>query len=282
MARVVHVPVPVAGTRSLARSAARTSRLCRGDEGVSLGATPCRVGLAWTSAGDRVHLRGMVGARAVAGIEGTGSADEGGEGQAPWLAPSLVNSAPARLVLSLVAAAGVAQGANIAGVQALGAAHVMLFATFFGATMWTTFVAGILMFKNLPRRTFGKLQAKLFPAYFLLASACLLGTLVTACLLPGVWSGCPTAFFRVGHPVNNLAAGVALSLLNYLVLEPKATEVMLSRHAMQDAGVASGDDAMKALGAKFGKLHGASSMANLGALCAGVGHAVWVASKLAF
>ena len=56
----------------------------------------------------------------------------------------------------------------------------------------------------------------------------------------------------------------------------------VSFHALQDSGVAAGDDAMKALGAKFGKLHGASSMANLGALCAGVGHVVWMASKLAF
>jgi len=218
-----------------------------------------------------------VGVRAV-----VGEAMEGEGEEQPWLAPSVVNSAPARLALSTVAAVGVAQGASLAGVQALAAAHVLLFATFLGSTVWTTFVAGILMFKNLPRRTFGKLQAKLFPAYFLLASACLVGSLATACMLPGVWSGCPTAFFRIGHPVNNLAAGVALSLLNFLVLEPKATEVMLSRHALQDSGVAAGDDAMKALGAKFGKLHGASSMANLGALCAGVGHVVWMASKLAF
>ena len=35
---------------------------------------------------------------------------------------------------------------------------------------YTTFVLGITMFKNLPRQTFGKLQAKLFPKYFLLST----------------------------------------------------------------------------------------------------------------
>jgi hypothetical protein len=34
----------------------------------------------------------------------------------------------------------------------------------------TTFVAGITMFKNLPRRVFGTLQSKLFPLYFRLCS----------------------------------------------------------------------------------------------------------------
>ncbi len=43
--------------------------------------------------------------------------------------------------------------------------------------------AGITMFKNLPRQTFGKLQSKLFPLYFILSTgmtAVLLGTLCFA------------------------------------------------------------------------------------------------------
>ena len=48
--------------------------------------------------------------------------------------------------------------------------HLLSFGTWFGTVMHTTFVAGITMFKNLPRRTFGKLQSKLFPLYFQLCT----------------------------------------------------------------------------------------------------------------
>jgi hypothetical protein len=48
--------------------------------------------------------------------------------------------------------------------------HVLSFATWFGTVVYTTFIAGITMFKNLPRRTFGTLQSKLFPLYFQLCT----------------------------------------------------------------------------------------------------------------
>lgn len=51
--------------------------------------------------------------------------------------------------------------------------HVLAFGTWFGTVAYTTFVAGITMFRNLPRRTFGQLQAKLFPKYFALSSIAL-------------------------------------------------------------------------------------------------------------
>lgn len=49
--------------------------------------------------------------------------------------------------------------------------HLLAFATWFGTVVYTTFIAGITMFKNLPRRTFGTLQSKLFPLYFQLCTA---------------------------------------------------------------------------------------------------------------
>ncbi len=48
--------------------------------------------------------------------------------------------------------------------------HLLSFATWFGTVVYTTFVAGITMFKNLPRRIFGTLQSKLFPLYFQLGT----------------------------------------------------------------------------------------------------------------
>lgn len=63
---------------------------------------------------------------------------------------------------------------------------VMLFtfAAWFGASFWVSFVAGLVMFNNLPRHVFGKLQAKLFPAYFKyslwMMLVCLAATVVEA------------------------------------------------------------------------------------------------------
>ena len=44
--------------------------------------------------------------------------------------------------------------------------HLLSIAMVVGIGDWTTFVFGIVAFKNLPRQTFGQLQAKLFPKYF--------------------------------------------------------------------------------------------------------------------
>jgi len=58
--------------------------------------------------------------------------------------------------------------------KAAATANLLSFGTWFGTVVYTTFVAGITMYKNLPRQTFGKLQAKLFPKYFSLCSITIL------------------------------------------------------------------------------------------------------------
>lgn len=65
--------------------------------------------------------------------------------------------------------------------RAAATVHLLSFATWFGTVVYTTFVAGITMFKNLPRRVFGKLQSKLFPLYFRLCSV-LIGVQVRSAL----------------------------------------------------------------------------------------------------
>lgn len=40
--------------------------------------------------------------------------------------------------------------------RALGFVHLLAFGTFLGTNIWTTFVAGLTMFKNLPRQVRGK------------------------------------------------------------------------------------------------------------------------------
>ena len=73
------------------------------------------------------------------------------------------------IVLS-IALAGQSPLSSALSAQAAATIHLLSFGTWFGTMAYTTFVLGITMFKNLPRQTFGKLQAKLFPKYFLLST----------------------------------------------------------------------------------------------------------------
>ena len=40
--------------------------------------------------------------------------------------------------------------------------HLFSFSSWFGCSMWISFVGGLVMFNNLPRHVFGRLQSKLF------------------------------------------------------------------------------------------------------------------------
>jgi hypothetical protein len=66
---------------------------------------------------------------------------------------------------ALVGAAVLAQSqSTLLSRKTLALIHLLAFGTWFGSVVYTTFVAGITMFKNLPKKTFGKLQAKLVSA----------------------------------------------------------------------------------------------------------------------
>lgn len=152
--------------------------------------------------------------------------------------------------------------------------HLLSFASWFGCSMWVSFVAGIVMFKTLPRHTFGKLQSKLFPAYFQFSLL-----MICVCLMTS-----PKAFGKIG---NSLWVILATVLLNLVYLEPKTTKIMFERHVVErrlgtgheigqikpsDPEKAN-DPELRALSKKFGMFHGMSSLSNLVALCAGC---VWL------
>jgi len=107
----------------------------------------------------------------------TGMGSDEKETAAAWTKPRLHNSAAFRSVaiLGAIAAAGWTTNSPLARLssQATASLHLFSYATWFGTMAYTTFVAGITMFRNLPRQTFGKLQAKLFPKYFQLSSVCI-------------------------------------------------------------------------------------------------------------
>jgi hypothetical protein len=189
-----------------------------------------------------------------------------------WTKQRLHNTAAFRsaAILGALALAFTKSPVKLLSGQASASVHILSFGTWFGMVAYTTFIAGITMFKNLPRKTFGKLQAKLFPKYFFLSSVTLILQLVT---LPSL---------TVAVKKSTIVLGVALgmTLLNQFYLEPLSTNNMMERYRLEDTPGGKDTDEYKQHKASFGKLHGMSSLTNLIALCAGVVHAVYIASAL--
>jgi Domain of unknown function (DUF4149) len=147
--------------------------------------------------------------------------------------------------------------------------HLLSFASWFGCSMWVSFIAGIIMFQNLPRHVFGRLQAKLFPAYFLYSAVLIAISIFTATAL--------------GWNNKSLVVIEMTILANLVYFEPKTTSVMYERHVVErklgtghEVGqlkpsdpTKANDPELKRLSKQFGMLHGLSSLMNLCAL--GVG-----------
>ena len=152
--------------------------------------------------------------------------------------------------------------------------HLYAMAAYFGCSCWVSFVAGLVMFKSLPRHTFGKLQSKLFPAYFRFTSGCLAVALMSL----GAGSDIGQADKdRRGTSILLLGSALALQLLNMLWLEPVTTRIMFKRHIVErefgtgheigqltpDNPEARRSDELQRLTRKFGMWHGLSASANL-------------------
>lgn len=150
--------------------------------------------------------------------------------------------------------------------------HLLAVSSWFGCSVWVSFVAGIIMFQTLPRHVFGRLQAKLFPAYFQFSTV----TLVVAIATSGVLMDNDN---NESLPYSLLVI-LACTLLNLLYFEPATTRVMYQRHAVEkrlgtghEIGKLKPEDPQKAkdpqlvaLSKTFGMLHGISSLLNLVAL----------------
>ena len=189
-----------------------------------------------------------------------------------WTKKRVHNTAAFRSLslLGVLALAGFTSRASLPS-QVMATLHLLSFATWFGSVAYTTFIAGITMFKNLPRQTFGKLQAKLFPKYFSLGSITLVLQLITASVLPSAIKPLAT---------KTLALALVMNLSNQLYLEPKSTDNMMRRYELEGQSGGQETEEYKTLKASFGKFHGMSSLTNLIALCAGVFHAVVLSRML--
>ena len=190
--------------------------------------------------------------------------------QGDMLEPSLANN-PVVRVASIVAitALSAKAGGVLLSTKLLAFAHMMAFGMWFGTLGWTSTVFGIVAFRNLPRQTFGKLQSKLFPKYFAVTGAMPLLLIGTLYSLSG---GAP-----VMHEIKLLGIAALTAFANIAVAEPKATEVMFERYALENEPASERDEArISALKKTFGKWHGISSLLNLVNLVCAVGHAFYL------
>ncbi|XP_062183525.1 uncharacterized protein LOC133887553 isoform X1 [Phragmites australis] len=99
-------------------------------------------------------------------------------------------------------------------------AHLLSFATSWGAALWASFIGGIIMLKNLPRHQFGNLQSKMFPAYFTLISACA-AISVAAFAYPHPWK---TTSAVERYQLGFLLSALGCNLSNLLVFTPMTIE----------------------------------------------------------
>lgn len=146
----------------------------------------------------------------------------------------------------------------------------------FGTHIWVGAIAGITMFKTLPRRTFGKVNSKLFPRYALLHTG-------TSLIAMYTWlHHNPMPVSAVLHDVEGrmLMVNIAANLVNSMWLINYTTNIMQQMYAREvelelpnEVGKHSelktkGNDDDKKLLRSFGISHGVAmlmSWASLGA-----------------
>eukprot|EP00389_Voromonas_pontica_P015615 GDKH01024363.1.p1 GENE.GDKH01024363.1~~GDKH01024363.1.p1 ORF type:complete len:199 (+),score=35.10 GDKH01024363.1:155-751(+) len=148
--------------------------------------------------------------------------------------------------------------------ESINSIATLAWGTMFGTKLWVSFVAGIIMMRNLPRHAFGRVQSNLFPAYFnVLATAGGVLALATPTQTPMLRHSAQVALFGV--------------LLNLLILSPWTTKLMFRRHQIEkryglgekleddaEAKKKSKDDPeLRKLNKSFGMAHGLSMLANL-------------------
>ncbi|XP_020102263.1 transmembrane protein 205 [Ananas comosus] len=176
-------------------------------------------------------------------------------------------------------------------VSAAKLAHLLCFATAWGAALWVTFIGGIVMFKNLPRHQFGNLQSKMFPAYFMLVSVCAAVSVAAFAYLHPWKSASSLEHYQLGF----LVAALGFDLSNLLVFTPMTIEMMKKRHKIErdlsigeevgwskNVEVAKSNPNLAAMNKKFGMIHGLSSLANILAFGSLAMHSWYLAGKIQF
>ncbi|GKU86989.1 hypothetical protein SLEP1_g1452 [Rubroshorea leprosula] len=168
--------------------------------------------------------------------------------------------------------------------------HLLSFSIAWGSALWVTFIAGVIMFKNMPRHQFGNLQSKMFPAYFSMVGICCAISVASFGYLHPWKSSSTAEKYQLGF----LAAALTFNLINLFVFSPMTLEMMKQRHKVEKEEHSIGDEIgwsknkevakvnpkLAAMNKKFGMIHGLSSLANIMAYGSLGMHSWYLASKL--
>jgi hypothetical protein len=196
----------------------------------------------------------------------------------PLFSPTTADNKAVKILAPLAAIALVAAGSGFFPARLAAFAHLTAYSTYLGTIIWNTFFVGLTMFKVLAglgqRQAFGKVQSKLFPAYFALTTGCVAVMLATAAMAGSVTEP---------KVLGVLSVSLALSLVNWLGIEPIATKLMFERYDLESLPAAEKTEETKAkigtLYKSFGKFHGISSLINLLITCLAFAHGWFLSSK---
>ncbi|XP_004716881.1 transmembrane protein 205 [Echinops telfairi] len=162
--------------------------------------------------------------------------------------------------------------------------HLLVLSGAWGMQIWVTFVSGFLLFRGLPRHTFGLVQSKLFPFYFHISMGC---ALVNLCILASQCAWTQLTFWEASQ-LGLLLLCLTLAAINGRWLEPRTTATMWALQTVEKKRGLGGevpgsrqlreqdpyrqlreqDPKYEALRLVFFRYHGLSSLCNLGCLVA--------------
>ncbi|CAH1241809.1 TMEM205 [Branchiostoma lanceolatum] len=167
--------------------------------------------------------------------------------------------------------------------------HLFSVCTHFGTQTWVTFVAGLTMFHNLPRHTFGHIQGHLFPKYFTMGSVLSLVAMVT--YMYEHCHGDMTTHQKIETGV--LVAVFVSALLNAALIGPISLEIMTQQYMIEKehghgdeigthpTGKIQQDAKYQKVRKRFMKYHAISSLVNMVAVVGNGIHVYYLACQLA-
>ncbi|TVY78108.1 putative mitochondrial outer membrane protein [Lachnellula suecica] len=169
--------------------------------------------------------------------------------------------------------------------------HIITYGTLLGTQFFQSFVGGIVAFKALSRPQFSQLQQKIFPIYFGMQTAM---PIILALTYPGsrTPSGPSSSLSGTFAESNRWSVLVPLAtvfvsgLVNMAFFGPATTRIMRQRKVQETRdGKKSYDPAphskeMQQLNKAFGRMHGVSTLVNLGGFIATVWYGFTLAERI--
>ena len=164
-----------------------------------------------------------------------------------FLSPSSTTPTPPTTIMSSII--------NQLGLNTRVPYHFLFYALSFGGTAFYSYIVSPVLFKELSRDDFSKVQGKVFPRYFKYQ---ILSPLLIAAITP--FKYCP---FTIG----TLAIASLSGIFNLCYLEPKCHAIKEERIKLTAIGKEKKDngeptDEMQALTTSFGRWHGLSMLIN--------------------